>query len=547
MLRSTCSLLTRFLDLAPGDVPLSKLLTIRDEFRSYLESCHYRSNSVRSYLHYLQLLITHAEREGWRPRQYLMPEWSQLADTPLGLEAVGLIGFLSHERISPSVVTEDDVARWRKKVVESGRTLAFASRNRRAIWKLLKQQGFHTNLPLYQVRVQRYGTALKALPETLRVELDELLRWKQALYALDRPKEARHRPVTAKTLSIVIRGIHGFATNIAGFATFPTLGSLINRSVIESFVEWKLNEQHVKPQSIHHDLRLLSAALRQYPKTKDIDIGWLQQLLEGLPIEDPSFLQERKARSYVDYQKLELVPDRIRALRLSSTCLTDHQRAQFAMQELLLRWMTLMPWRQRNLRQCRIGGRAPNLFKASVNPLSTVDKPDWVSQAEAEDATATFWQFRFTKEETKTKNSVHAIVPRQIVPLLEEYLTVFRPVLLGDRSDPGTLFMSERCTAFIKETFTKLVAGVTWRYAGTRVTPHRFRDIVAYAWLRDHPEDFLTLSKLLWHANVEITIGIYGSRFNESSGVRAMEAWADERQAARSQPTSRAAQQRSSL
>ena len=157
-----------------------------------------------------------------------------------------------------------------------------------------------------------------------------------------------------------------------------------------------------------------------------------------------------------------------------------------------------------------------------------------MAKAETDDPKARFWQFRFTKDETKTKNSVHAIVPRQIVPLLEEYLAAFRPVLVGNRPDPGTLFLSERSTPFTKETMTDLIAGLTLRYTGTRSTPHRFRDTVAYAWLRDHPEDFLTLSKLLWHANVQVTVRIYGSRFNESSGVRAMEAWAEERQAARS-------------
>ena len=48
-------------------------------------------------------------------------------------------------------------------------------------------------------------------------------------------------------------------------------------------------------------------------------------------------------------------------------------------------------------------------------------------------------------------------------------------------------------------------------------------------WLEQHPADYLTLSKMLWHSNINTTIQIYGSRFNESSGVRAMEAWLDER------------------
>ena len=63
------------------------------------------------------------------------------------------------------------------------------------------------------------------------------------------------------------------------------------------------------------------------------------------------------------------------------------------------------------------------------------------------------------------------------------------------------------------------------------MTPHLFRDIFAYAWLKEHPQDYLTLSKILWHKNINITIDTYGGRFNESSGVCATEAWLEEREA----------------
>jgi integrase len=77
-----------------------------------------------------------------------------------------------------------------------------------------------------------------------------------------------------------------------------------------------------------------------------------------------------------------------------------------------------------------------------------------------------------------------------------------------------------------------MVSELTYRYAGRRTTPHRFRDIIAYTWLQEHPSDYLSLSKLLWHRNVNTTIQIYGARFNESSGVVAMESWLQERNGA---------------
>jgi hypothetical protein len=58
-----------------------------------------------------------------------------------------------------------------------------------------------------------------------------------------------------------------------------------------------------------------------------------------------------------------------------------------------------------------------------------------------------------------------------------------------------------------------------------------FRDVIAFKWLKEHPKDYLTLSKMLRHKNVQTTIEIYGAQYNESSGVCAMEAWLEAREA----------------
>jgi len=49
--------------------------------------------------------------------------------------------------------------------------------------------------------------------------------------------------------------------------------------------------------------------------------------------------------------------------------------------------------------------------------------------------------------------------------------------------------------------------------------------------VEDAREDYLRVSKMLWHANPNEVIKTYGSLFNESSGVCDMEAWLEERAA----------------
>ena len=114
--------------------------------------------------------------------------------------------------------------------------------------------------------------------------------------------------------------------------------------------------------------------------------------------------------------------------------------------------------------------------------------------------------------------------------MLEEYLQDHRPKLLKG-ADPGTLFVNSEGTAFDNSQITDLVSELTLRFGGKRINPHLYRDIVAFTWLKAHPKDYLTVSKLLWHNSIAITIDTYGSQFNESSGVCAMEEWLDERRA----------------
>lgn len=121
------------------------------------------------------------------------------------------------------------------------------------------------------------------------------------------------------------------------------------------------------------------------------------------------------------------------------------------------------------------------------------------------------------------------MVPRRLVPLLEEYLEHHRPLLLRG-TDYGFLFVNRRGGPLTQRQVTILVSNLTMRYKHRRVTPHLFRDIFAYWWLEHHPEDFLTLSKVLWHSDIKTTLRTYGGRFDESHGLRRVEEWMDDRE-----------------
>lgn len=93
------------------------------------------------------------------------------------------------------------------------------------------------------------------------------------------------------------------------------------------------------------------------------------------------------------------------------------------------------------------------------------------------------------------------------------------------------LFVTPRGKQMRPDQVGKVIGYWTIQFAKNRTTPHIIRDSVAYRWLKAHPKDYLTLSKILWHKRVQTTVEIYGARFDESSGACAMEEWLDERAA----------------
>jgi integrase len=268
--------------------------------------------------------------------------------------------------------------------------------------------------------------------------------------------------------------------------------------------------------------------MRQHPTYSSLDLSWFKPFLESLPIEAESERRMRKEKKYLEYAVVETIPAKIHAERLSASANQESQAARLAMEELLLTWLLVLPWRQRNIRECRIGGPRPNLFRAKI-PNRSIDMQAWVRNEAQKNPEAEFWQLHFVPKETKTGREIRAFVPRQLIGPLEEYLTQFRPQLLK-QSDPGTLFLTKDGTSMTRGNVYNLITRLTSRHGGRSVNPHLFRDIVAFAWLKEHPKDYLTLSKILWHANINVTIRTYGSQFDESSGICAMEAWLEERE-----------------
>ncbi len=108
--------------------------------------------------------------------------------------------------------------------------------------------------------------------------------------------------------------------------------------------------------------------------------------------------------------------------------------------------------------------------------------------------------------------------------MLEEYLALHRPKLVA-KGDPGTLFVNDDGAEIDHQIMTYHVSEIVLKHTGRRTTPHLFRDAFSYSFLAAHPENYLSLSKILWHKSVRYTLSVYGRNFDESNGARSIDEW----------------------
>lgn len=535
MMRSTARNLCGYLNTSMDELTIDQAFENKRQFRSYLRARRYTKASVHSYRGYLSRLLRYAMEAGWHPQKPdLPPEWSGLANRVVGsTESRELVQYLIARGKVPSSLTEIDLHEWASLAVGNGLTCAQA---RRAI-AIFRDRLRHTGLLDYFPHIHRFGKkptkysiSLQQMNASLRQEIQGLLRWKQAAFVSGRPKEARVRPVTAKRLTSRLCMLYGFTTTVLGQQDVTTVLDMFNADVVGRYADWLLNERRNASSSVAHTVRSVLGAIRQYPPYAGEDFAWIEDLLSTIPDDPETRVIARKEAKWVPHDELVALPAKIRNWVNPRHDPNSVSASRAAHDALLMDWLVTLPWRQTNVKDCRIGSQSSdaNLFKGPL-PLSLpMAKPDWLEQELAKNPAATFWQFRFSEQETKARHAVRGIVPRRLVHWLEEYVRSHRANLVSG-TQTQTLFVNSDGGPLSSTEIYDLITTLTLRFTGKIVNPHLFRDIFAYKWLDDHPYDYLTIQKALWHTTVDMTLRTYGRKFDESHAAMRVDEWFNKR------------------
>ena len=535
MFRTTARHVSACLDVPVEQLSIDALVGVASRLTAYLRARRYKHNAVRSYRNYAGMLLQEAKHLGWVPREpdvKVSEAWKTIfASVVKAPGCAGIVRYAIAQGIMPSDFRDEHLTAWGLMMLTDQRSFEYVRACKKRFRRVLTQSRLAQQLPgISHRKLFKYGIPLRNFPEQLRDEVIALLDWKAAPYSEGRKREWKIRDSTAKDLTGTFERLYGFITKRNEINGQPTsigsLAELVTKESVGAFIEYLLNERKLQGENVSMKLGSVCAALKQ--RYKNHDLAWVPELLSGIEPSKESERWARKDATSLPYEVLVNVAEGLHKKRTETAQTDRRQIARLVHDELLVRWLLIMVWRQRNIRECRLGSNPTqaNLFKNKISSSAKINVPRWARERMKLNPDERFWQYCFREQETKTGHAVHSVLPRRLVPLLEEYLQHHRPILLVG-ADPGTLFLNREGQPLTVQTINLLVGKLTLRYAQKRVTPHRFRDAFAYWWLEQFPQDYLTVSKKLWHRSVQITLDVYGSKFDESQADCRIEEYAE--------------------
>jgi hypothetical protein len=529
-LHSAASTFLKFLGATAEETPLHRLEVERERFGIHLEDRRYTKETIKSYRYCIGLLMKIAREHGWdAPPEVMPPDWALVLTLTSSKAIESIVRYAVRIAKKPSTFTEDDLRSWCQERVAAGCTLS-ASRTHCSEFRAILSMPTLAHLrPLVKAKPKAYGVQLSEMHPSLRSEVERLWAYRTDELEFDRNGPPIRKATVEKLLSSIV-SLTGFVQNIHGSTPVESLSALLTRDNVTSYVSWCLKERKVLGQTLIGTLASLRGSFKEHPHYVELDLSWFSEIIKKLPRRKQSDVDRRKEKKYILYAVADDIPRKIREARKAANSVKPSDLAVSLRDELIMQWLIILPWRQSNLRECRIsGGTHQNLYCEPIRQHSTVTKPNWLVEQEKSGRGGPVWQIYFSISETKAKHEVNGFLPQELVLKLEEYLAHRDALIPAGQPDPGTLFLTPNGKAMDQTHLRNTVTGLTSKYAGVAVNPHLYRDIVAYEWLSKHPADYLTLSKLLWHRNLEYTLKVYGSRFDESTGIARMDDWRSSR------------------
>ena len=364
MLRRTSEHISDCLGKPASVIQVAQLITLGQALKTFLVGKGYDRITVRIYLNYLQVFVKSAEKLGWMGGVAdLERRWREiLKSRPKGLGGVWASKWAIAQGIDPDHFGAAELELCASDEVQRGHAYVSVCHVKRYLRRLMVQQKLGSQaLGPKPVSGERRlcGTPLSEMFQPLRKQVEELVGGTVAPPGYPKQR-GETRPVTKEAIRNFLCRFVGYVTRVRG-SQISSLDQLLTRDLLQEFLGWCQDSRHIKASSLKCGLQRLHAAVKKYrhPPLAGKNFGWIGELMRALRQESPAQIRQRKAAKWVDYEVLEQIPARIRARAEALRRPQDRQLATLRRDELIFTWLLILPWRSRNLRECRVGGGRP--------------------------------------------------------------------------------------------------------------------------------------------------------------------------------------------
>jgi len=339
-------------------------------------------------------------------------------------------------------------------------------------------------------------------PPKLQSAFTAFQTWATTPVVPGRPAKLRKRLNTLESYRQYFEGYFGYLQHIVHLS--PTFDALFDLECVTAYVHWHVNDHHRKPTTIiHYFLQCLLALTRQYRPDEELRTKLLA-LKKTLPFPPPLY---DKRDAWVSLATLDEIGRSLWPRKQPHEVWQFNQHpglnsALHAAFSLMFQLWTRIPYRQRNMREMRLGD---NLHKDGQG----------------------HWRVTFRGEELKIEskrgktNVFDLPFPPRLVTVLEDYLSLWRPILLAKAGHPDThVFLTRYGTPYEASTLHNTTTKIIYRYTGKHWHPHIVRTVWATEWIKKTHGDFYTAAIML-NDRLETVIAKYAHLLEEDVAEKA--------------------------
>jgi hypothetical protein len=364
----------------------------------------------------------------------------------------------------------------------------------------LEDKGARPGAPQYQASRLPY----QQWPLDVQNAFEAFAAWATLPVVPGRPASLRKRPTTLRQYHHDFETYFGFLSHIHRLSTI-SFDMLFDFSLLSAFVHWHVNDCHGRTTpAIHIFLKNILALTRQYRPLPELR-AQLLALRHTLPQPIPTYNKEDawvSLATLTDIGRALWPRKQPQDLQRPHLKHPGHHNAIRAGLSLMLRLWTYIPYRQRNMREMQLH---KHLHKDSQG----------------------LWRITFHGEDLKIAvkrgrpNVFDLPFPENLVPDLEAYLALWRPILLAKASQPSPyVFLTLHGKPYQGRVLSEATKRAIYRYTGKHWHPHIIRTVWATEWIRKTHGDFYTAAIML-NDKLETVIANYAHLLEEDVAEKA--------------------------